>query len=177
LVDLLKKNLVLTGMMGVGKTTIGKKLAEKLKIKFVDIDKIIEAREKKTIKEIFELDGESYFRQIEKNITLDILRKKKLVIALGGGAFMNSEIRKEVIKTSISVWLDLSPKNLISRLKNTKKRPLLNKNNLNELINEIYSRRKKNYNESNCRIKCDFLEKNQIVNKIINLYEKSKNKD
>ena len=90
---------------------------------------------------------------------------------------MNSEIRKEVIKTSISVWLDLSPKNLISRLKNTKKRPLLNKNNLNELVNEIYSRRKKNYNESNCRIKCDFLEKNQIVNKIINLYEKSKNKD
>jgi len=164
-------------MMGVGKTTIGKKLAEKLKIKFVDIDKIIEAREKKTIKEIFELDGESYFREIEKNITLDILRKKKLVIALGGGAFMNSEIRKEVIKTSISVWLDLSPKNLISRLKNTKKRPLLNKNNLNELVNEIYSRRKKNYNESNCRIKCDFLEKNQIVNKIINLYEKSKNKD
>ena len=173
----MKKNLVLTGMMGVGKTTIGKKLAEKLKIKFVDIDKVIEAREKKTIKEIFELDGESYFREIEKNITLDILRKKKLVIALGGGAFMNSEIRKEVIKTSISVWLDLSPKNLISRLKNTKKRPLLNKNNLNELVNEIYSRRKKNYNESNCRIKCDFLEKNQIVNKIINLYEKSKNKD
>jgi len=164
-------------MMGVGKTTIGKKLAKKLKIKFVDIDKIIEAREKKTIKEIFELDGESYFREIEKNITLDILRKKKLVIALGGGAFMNSEIRKEVIKTSISVWLDLSAKNLISRLKNTKKRPLLNKNNLNELVNEIYSRRKKNYNESNCRIKCDFLEKNQIVNKIINLYEKSKNKD
>ena len=77
----MKKNLVLTGMMGVGKSTIGKKLAEKLKLKFVDIDKIIEIKEKSTIKEIFENKGEHYFRKIEKEITLEKLKKSNLVIA------------------------------------------------------------------------------------------------
>ena len=62
----MKKNLLLTGMMGVGKSTLGKKLAKKLKLKFIDIDQIIEKKEKKTIKEIFEEKGEGYFRKIEK---------------------------------------------------------------------------------------------------------------
>ena len=78
----MKKNLVLTGMMGVGKSTIGKKLAEKLKRKFVDIDKIIEIKEKNTIKKIFEDKGEDYFRKIEKKITLEELKKNNLIIAL-----------------------------------------------------------------------------------------------
>ena len=172
----MKKNLVLTGMMGVGKTTVGKKLAKRLNIKFIDIDQIIETKEKKTIKKIFEDEGESYFRKIEKEITLDILKKKNLVIALGGGAFISSIIRKEVIKSSISVWLDLGVNFLLLRLKNIKKRPLLNEENLNESINKIYSERKKIYNQSNFRIKCDTLEINQIINKIIRLYENSRDK-
>ena len=64
-------------MMGVGKTTIGKRLSRKLKMRFVDIDQIIEKNEKKTIKEIFEIKGESYFRKIEKNTSLNMLKKKK----------------------------------------------------------------------------------------------------
>jgi len=172
----LKKNLVLTGMMGVGKTTVGKKLAKKLDSKFIDIDQIIEIKEKKTIKKIFEDNGENYFRKIEKEITLSILKKKNLVIALGGGAFINSIIRKEVIKSSVSVWLDLSVKFLLLRLRNVKKRPLLNEENLNESINKIYSERKKIYNQSNFRIKCDKLEINQIINRIIKLYENSRDK-
>ena len=72
----MKKNLVLTGMMGVGKTTIGKRLSRKLKMRFIDIDQIIEKNEKKTIKEIFEIKGESYFRKIEKNTSLNMLKKK-----------------------------------------------------------------------------------------------------
>ena len=89
----MKKNLVLTGMMGVGKSTIGKKLAKRLKRKFVDIDKIIEIKEKNTIKEIFENKGEHYFRKIEKKITLEELKKNNLIIALGGGAFINTSVR------------------------------------------------------------------------------------
>ena len=91
MVTLLKKNLLLTGMMGVGKSTVGKKLAKKLKLKFIDIDKVIE-KEKKTIKEIFEDNGEDYFRMVEKIITLEELKKINSVIALGGGAFMNPSI-------------------------------------------------------------------------------------
>ncbi len=163
-------------MMGVGKTTVGKRLAEKLGNRFIDIDKIIETKENKTITEIFANKGENYFRKIEKEITIDILNKKNVVIALGGGAFINPNIRKEIRNTSISVWLDLSLKALISRISNTKKRPLLKEGNLKETVNRIYSERKKIYNQSNFKIKCDLLKVDQIVNKIIKLYENSRDK-
>jgi len=172
----LKKNLVLTGMMGVGKSTIGKKLAEKLKRKFVDIDKIIEIKEKNTIKEIFENKGENYFRKIEKKITLEELKKNNLIIALGGGAFINTSIRREIKSSCLSFWLDLKAESLLIRLKNVKKRPLLDQDKLEKSINKIYSERKKIYNESNFRIKCNSMDKNKIVYKIIELYENSRNK-
>ena len=172
----MKKNLLLTGMMGVGKSTLGKKLAKKLKLKFIDIDQIIEKKEKKTIKEIFEEKGEGYFRKIEKKISLEELRKCNSVIALGGGAFMDSSIRKEAKNLSISFWLDLRVESLLTRLKNIKKRPLLNQDKLEESINKIYSERKKIYNESNFKIKCNLMNASQIVNKIIKLYENSENK-
>ena len=162
--------------MGVGKSTIGKNLAKKLKFRFIDIDSIIEAKEKSTIKSIFESKGEDYFREIEKKHTIDVLKKKNLVIALGGGAFLNSFIRKEVKNSCISFWLDLSIKSLLPRLKNTIKRPLIDQSNLEQSINKIYSSRKKIYNESNFKIKCDVLNKNQIALKIIKLYEISRNK-
>ena len=162
--------------MGVGKSTIGKKLAEKLKRKFVDIDKIIEIKEKNTIKEIFENKGENYFRKIEKKITLQELKKSNLIIALGGGAFINAFIRKEIKDSCLSFWLDLDVNSLLLRLKNVKKRPLLDENKLKESINEIYSKRKKIYNESNFRIKCNSMDKDEIIYKIIKLYENSRNK-
>ena len=162
--------------MGVGKSTLGKRLAKKLKLKFIDIDKIIEKKEKKTIKEIFEEKGEVYFRKIEKKISLEELKKSNSVIALGGGAFMDSSIRKEAKNLSISFWLDLRVESLLTRLKNVKKRPLLNQDKLEESINKIYSERKKIYNESNFKIKCNLMNASQIVNKIIKLYENSENK-
>tara|TARA_Y100001970_G_C14151927_1_gene813226 strand:- start:1045 stop:1527 length:483 start_codon:yes stop_codon:yes gene_type:complete len=158
-------------MMGVGKSTIGKRLAKKLKIKFYDIDKIIEKKEKKTITEIFEIKGQDYFRKIEKKISLDILKKSNSVIALGGGAFINSMIRKETENSSISFWLDLKLDTLLIRLRNVKKRPLLIKENLKETIYKIYSERKKIYNKSDFRIKCNSMTIDQIVGKIIKLYE------
>ena len=171
----MKKNLVLTGMMGVGKSTIGKKLAKRLKLQFADIDKIIEDKEKRSIKEIFELKGESYFRKIEKKITLEILKKHGFVIALGGGAILNSSVRKEVNNSSLSFWLDLNLKTLVSRLKNVQKRPLLSELNLEKTVNKIYLERKKIYSESDFKIKCNDLDINEITKKIINLYENSTN--
>ena len=162
--------------MGVGKSTVGKKLAKKLKLKFIDIDKIIEKKEKRTIKEIFEDKGEDYFRKIEKKISLEELKKSNSVIALGGGAFMDSSIRKEAENLSISFWLDLSLESLLIRLKNVKKRPLLNQDHLEESVNKIYSERKKIYNKSDFKIKCNLMNADQIVSKIIKLYESSENK-
>ena len=149
-------------MMGVGKSTIGKILAKKLKLKFIDIDRVIETREKSTISEIFKKKGEIYFRKIEKKITLDQLKKNNSIIALGGGAFINTSIRREVKNTSISFWLDLDLENLLSRLKNIKKRPLLNENNLRKSMNKIYSDRKRIYNEANFRIDCNFIDNEKI---------------
>jgi len=163
-------------MMGVGKSTIGERLAKKLERKFVDIDKIIEIKEKNTIKEIFENKGEHYFRKIEKKITLEELKKNNLIIALGGGAFINTSIRREIKNSCLSFWLDLKVESLLIRLRNVKKRPLLDQDKLKQSINKIYSERKKIYNESNFRIKCNSMDKNKIVYKIIELYENSRNK-
>jgi shikimate kinase len=169
------KNLILTGMMGVGKSTIGKNLAKKLKYNFVDIDRLIEAKEGISINLIFKNKNESYFRKVESEITLQELKKDNSVISLGGGAFLDKLIRAKVKKTSISFWLDISVNELIKRLKKTKKRPLLYKKNINNTVKELYLERKKIYNEADYKIKCNFLGSNEIVNKIIGLYENSGN--
>ena len=171
----MKKNLVLTGMMGVGKSTVGKNLAQKLSYNFVDIDRTIESREGSTINLIFKNKSESYFRKLENEISLEKLKKKNTVISLGGGAFLNKFIRREIKNTSVSFWLDVDVSELIKRLKKTKKRPLLYNKNLNVTVNKIYLERKKTYSEADFRIKCNFLGPDKIVDKILKLYEKSGN--
>ena len=157
-------------MMGVGKSTIGRLLAKRLKIKFIDVDKIIEKKEKKSIKRIFEDNGEMYFRKLEKKITLKIIKKKRSVIALGGGAFMNDDIREKVLNSCISVWLKVNLNRLIRRYKNNNRIPLLNKRKLDIDVRKIYQLRKKKYSLANFRISCDNMNKTQIVEKIIVLY-------
>ena len=162
-------------MMGVGKSTVGKNLAQKLSYNFVDIDKIIESKEGSTINLIFKNKSESYFRKLENEISLEKLKKKNTVISLGGGAFLNKSIRREIKNTSVSFWLDVDVSELIKRLKKTKKRPLLYNKNLNVTVNKIYLERKKTYSEADFRIKCNFLGPDKIVDKILKLYEKSGN--
>ena len=169
------KNLTLTGMMGVGKSTIGKILAKQLNYKFVDVDKLIEKKEGSTINYIFKNKSESYFRKIENDITLVELKKYNSVISMGGGAFLNNLIRKNAKKLSISFWLDVSIDVLIKRLKKNNKRPLLFKKNTNEEVKKIYFDRKKIYNEADYRIICDSLKSREIARKILNIYEKSRN--
>ena len=162
-------------MMGVGKSTVGKNLAQKLSYNFVDIDRTIETREGSTINLIFKNKSESYFRKLENEISLEKLKKKNTVISLGGGAFLNKSIRREVKNTSVSFWLDVDVSELIKRLKKNKKRPLLYNKNLNVTVNKIYLERKKTYSEADFRIKCNFLGPDKIVDKILKLYEKSGN--
>ena len=171
----MKKNLVLTGMMGVGKSTVGKAVADKLSMQFIDIDKIIEKKENLSIHNIFEEKGEVYFRDLEKKTTVDESKKTNAVISLGGGAFVDSEIRQLVIKTCISFWLDLHPKLIEKPVKNSKKRPLLNNNNLKETLEKIYYERKEIYSLANFKIDCNKMRLDLIVNKIINLYVNFKN--
>ena len=168
----MEKNLTLTGMMGVGKSTIGKILAKKLEYKFVDVDKLIEKKEGFSINSIFKNKGETYFRKIESEITILELKKNNSVISLGGGAFLDNSIRKNAKKLSVSFWLDVPVDELIKRLKKSKKRPLLLKKNISEEIKKIYFGRKKFYNEADYRIRCNSLRSEEIAKKILNLYEK-----
>tara|TARA_Y100000741_G_scaffold345234_1_gene310495 strand:- start:274 stop:798 length:525 start_codon:yes stop_codon:yes gene_type:complete len=170
----LNKNLVLVGMMGSGKSLIGKILSKKLDFDFIDTDKKIEAIEKKTISEIFEHNGEKYFRNIEEITSLKLLKLNKKVIALGGGGYINSAIRKCAQKKCVTFWLDWRNDTLVNRIKYSKKRPLAMKLSNLEL-HKLINKRSTIYNLSDYKINCDKLDKKQIVEKIINFYEKSKN--
>ena len=168
----MKKNLVLLGMMGVGKTTLGKLVAKNQGLEFIDTDANIENKNSMTINEIFEQKGENFFRLEEKKEILNLLSKQDCVIALGGGAFMDKTIRESVLKNAISVWLDIDLKILNQRLKWNQKRPLVKKYNNQKKLNELYEQRKNIYQLANHKIVCDKLNKENIVNRIIRLYEK-----
>ena len=168
----LKNNLVLVGMMGSGKTVIGKILSKKLNMEFIDIDNEIEEIEKKTILEIFKTKGEKYFRNVEEKISLKSLKLQNKIISLGGGGYINSNIRKYTLNKCISVWLYWKPETLINRIKNSKKRPLAMKLNSFEMQNLI-EKRSIIYNLSNYKINCDKLKKSEIVKKITSIYENS----
>ena len=169
---MVKKNLVLLGMMAVGKTTLGKIVAINQGLEFIDTDTAIEKKNSMTIKQIFEEKGEKFFRMQEKKEVLKILKKKNCVIALGGGAFMDKEIRANVLKNSISVWLDADIKVLSKRSKWNKKRPLLNRENNFDKIKGLYSERKNIYKLSDHKISCDGIAKKDIAKKIATIYEK-----
>ena len=169
------KSLTLTGLMGVGKSTIGKNLAKKLKYDFIDVDKLIEIKEGISINSIFKNKSEDYFRKLESEITLQMLKNNNSVISLGGGAFLNKSIRESAKKKSVSFWLDVNTDELVKRLKRSKKRPLLYKTNLNDTVRKMYLERKKFYNEANYRVKCSSSKSNEIVDKILKLYDNSRN--
>ena len=169
------KNLVLVGMMGSGKTLIGKLISKQTKLKFIDIDNKIEEKEKMKIAEIFKKKGEKYFRDCEEEITLSCLKGEKQILSLGGGAYINTNIRRECKKSSFSFWLNWKKDIIIKRINGSKKRPLamtLSETDLERLINE----RAKIYSLADFTINCDQLNKNEIANKIIRKYEIKNNK-
>ena len=167
-----KKNLVLLGMMAVGKSTLGKIVAKKQDLIFIDTDLNIEKKCAMKISEIFKKKGEKFFRILEEREVLESLKKSKCIIALGGGAFMKKTVRDRILKDSVSIWLDVNLKTLNKRVNWNKKRPLINKEDSQIKINQLYDERKNIYKMANYRINCNNLSKKDIVNKIITFYEK-----
>ena len=166
------KNLVLLGMMGSGKSTIGYLLSKNLNIEFIDVDEIIEKEEGCKISQIFEKKGEIEFRKIEEKTTLKLLKSNKKIISLGGGGFINDNIRNEVLLNHISFWLNWDNTTLIKRIKSSKKRPIAFNASKNE-IKKLISDRSKIYSLANFKINCEKFSKNDIVNKIKEIYEKN----
>jgi shikimate kinase/shikimate kinase/3-dehydroquinate synthase len=165
-----KENLVFLVIMGSGKSSVGSLVAKKLNLNFIDVDEEIENELGISIKKIFEIKGEDYFRRFEEKTTLKNLKLNSTVISLGGGAFTNKNIRNEVLKNNLSFWLNWSDEVLIDRIKNSKKRPLAFNATNNELI-DLIKKRSDIYSKALYEIKCDKLSLKKIVKKILEIYE------
>ena len=148
-----KLNITLCGMMGSGKSTIGKLLANKINYNFIDIDKLIEKKTNKSINAIFEDYGEIYFRDLEEKITIDTLNCKKTIVSLGGGAVINNLIRNYIKKNSYNIYLKVEYKVLEKRLKYSKNRPLINNINFKNNLIDLIKKRENLYQKADLIIK------------------------
>lgn len=163
-----KKIIAIVGLMGVGKSTIGSKLAEKLGFYFIDSDQEIEDREKKSITKIFDEKGEGYFREVEKNLVKEIAsRNENIVLSLGGGAFINDEVRKVLKEKSITIWLYASASEIIRRVGNKTSRPLLNKSNKREILDDLINKRYPIYLEADLKFDTEEEGQEVLIRKII----------
>jgi shikimate kinase len=166
-----KLNITLCGMMGSGKSAIGRILANKLDYNFIDVDKMIEIETKKTIKKIFEEDGEEYFRDLEEKITINILNNKETIVSLGGGAIINKNIRNNIKQKSYNIYLKVDVDILAKRLNNSKTRPLIYKKNLKKELTNLINAREVYYQKADLIIKNEenVIETTKnIIKKIIN---------
>ena len=144
----LKKMLVLVGLMGAGKTSVGKKLADNLGVAFMDADHEIELAAGMSIVEIFEKFGESYFRDGEKKVIKRLIKKEPQVLATGGGAFLSKEIRDLINFYGISIWLKADLETLWGRVSGNSNRPLLNQPDAKLTLENLIKRRHPIYQEA-----------------------------
>ena len=162
----IKKNIVFLGHMGSGKSTIARGLSKKLGLKFYDTDEEIENEKGIKIEKIFDESGEKVFREVEKKITLKLLDKENSIIALGGGGFEDSKIRKLILKECISVWLKCDLNILEKRCKISKKRPLLKNKDIKLEFIRLDKIRKNNYSKAKFTIDVSKKNRHQIIREI-----------
>ncbi|SNZ08430.1 shikimate kinase [Persephonella hydrogeniphila] len=159
------KNIYLVGFMGSGKSTVGKILAEKLKMRFTDIDQLIEKEEGKAIPQIFKEKGEKYFRELEKKMLEKIQEEKNLVVSTGGGLGADRENMEKMKKNGLVVWLDVSFEEILKRCEGDQNRPLLNQPV--EKIKKLYDKRIPIYKLAHIHIKTDNKKPEEIAEEII----------
>lgn len=133
----LPRPIVLIGLMGVGKTTVGRRLATRLKLPFVDADAEIEAAAGMTVAEIFERFGEPHFRDGERRVIARLIDGAPKVIATGGGAFLNDETRALILDQATAIWLDAAPRVLAERVAKRDHRPLLRGKDPLQVLTEL----------------------------------------
>lgn len=144
--------VVLVGLMGVGKSTVGRKLATLLGSDFVDADNAIEQAAKMSIPEIFEQYGEPYFRDGERRVIARLVEERHGVIATGGGAFCNPDTRALILDKAIAVWLDSDIDTLVARTGRNSNRPLLRGKNSREVLEKLARERAPLYGEAPIRV-------------------------
>ena len=148
LVERLDRPVVLVGMMGVGKSTTGRKLAQLLALPFADADDEIEQAAQMSVSEIFERFGEDYFRDGERRVIARLMEGGPKVIATGGGAFVQEETRKLILERGIAVWLDSDVDTLVERVRRKDTRPLLRGGDPREIVTKLKAEREPAYAEA-----------------------------
>lgn len=161
------KNIVLVGMMGAGKTTIGELLATKLNRELKDIDRVIEQEQKKSIIEIFTDDGEEAFRQLESETIEKFSNMSDLIISTGGGALEKANNLSNLQKNGIIIYLKADIEELFKRVKNETQRPLLKEQDPLEVIKKLIKKREKFYLMANITIITDNKSPEKITEEII----------
>ena len=159
------KNIYLIGLMGSGKTTLGKILSKKLDKQFYDSDQVIEEKLGVNVPMIFEYEGEAGFREREKDILKELVSKQNIVLATGGGIILSESNRDLLAKNGIVIYLKSNQKDLVLRMKNDKTRPLLNNGNVELIIKKLCQEREPLYEEI-----ADFkvVTKNKRINEVVN---------
>jgi len=160
-------NIVLTGFMGTGKSGIGKRLAKKLGMSYLDTDELIEEREKDSISAIFKKKGEEYFRRLEAEVVKQVALLDSFVISTGGGVVLREGNIRLLKKNAFIVCLLASPEVILKRTKGDDNRPLLGVNNQKKRIEELLALRKPYYEKADFTVDTSALDSEGVVEEII----------
>ena len=166
------QSLFLCGMMGSGKTTVGRTLASRLDLPFYDLDELIEKKAGKSIPEIFKNDGEQGFRKLEREMILEVTADPSGIIALGGGSLQNQHLTDHIKLSGWLIFLDAAPEEITERLQASEDRPMISniasdKTELLDKISSLIDQRKPYYSQAHMTIQTDGLTPDQIALKII----------
>jgi shikimate kinase len=161
------RSIVLVGLMGAGKSTIGRRLAQKLGLEFTDADAEIERAAGKTVPDIFRDHGEAYFRDGERKVIARLLESGPQVLATGGGAFMNEETRHNIARRGISVWLKADVDLLMMRVRRRDNRPLLKAEDPEEIMRQLIAQRYPVYGHADVTVESRDVPHNSIVSDVI----------
>ncbi|MFC1704600.1 shikimate kinase [Candidatus Omnitrophota bacterium] len=170
----MQKNIVLVGFMGAGKTAVGKELAKRLDLTFVDLDEVIEHKEGRRICDIFTHNGEPHFRRVEKEVTREVSQKLRQVIACGGGVVLDKENVANLKKTGIVIYLKASPAVILERTKAYAHRPLLNVEDPREKIKELLDFRRGFYEQADHTIDTSNATIEEVVARILEIINQEK---
>jgi len=165
----MRKNIIITGFMGTGKSVVAKELARKLKMEFIDMDQIIEEGLGISISDIFARYGENYFREQENKLVKELSQKENMVIATGGGTLLSSDNARMLGQVGEIVCLYADSQTIYNRVKKKNDRPLLKGENILNKINLLLEERMKIYDNIKWKINTTNFTTQEVVDKIINL--------
>ncbi|MCC2111211.1 MAG: shikimate kinase [Hyphomicrobiales bacterium] len=161
------RSIVLVGIMGAGKSTVGRRLAARLGLRFVDADSEIEAAAQYTVAEIFDQFGEEYFRDGERRVIARLLGEGQQVLATGGGAYMNAETRDNIRAAGVSVWLKADLDTLLARVKRRNTRPLLKDTDPEQVMRRLIDERYPIYADADIAVQSRDAPHEQVVDEIV----------